>query len=84
MWEDVFYSVDDISYLMELMGKDGEIKHFPKLSEEDSKKYQLEFMKRYRFLYENSFFIFPSSLYAVYILFSLLSKIPSIMLRSER
>lgn len=57
MWEDVFYSVDDISYLMELMGKDGEIKHFPKLSEEDSKKYQLEFMKRYRFLYENSFFI---------------------------
>ena len=57
MWESVYYTADDISYLMALMGEDGEIKHLPKLSEEDSRKYQLEFIKRYRFLYENSFFI---------------------------
>ena len=57
MWEDVFYTEEEISYLLELMKNDGEIKHLPKLNEDDSKKYQLEFIKRYRFLYENSFFI---------------------------
>lgn len=57
MWEDIFYTEEEISYLLELMKNDGEIKHLPKLSEDDCHKYQLEFIKRYRFLYENSFFI---------------------------